>query len=266
MIFRLDADYLESAAAVSQKLYEKIQRMKQGGGIALPASQKAASIRLRRFPWLGGVGPLAWRQILIAVRTSRYALIISLGIAVVLGVLAFVVDRRPDGTDFVSSMSVGFMAYLTFIFAMQLPWAFRGDIVHMDCLKSLPVAPLSVAIGELAGGVTLLSGIQFVLLVALLGAGGSPGVLVSAIAFVIPFDLLILGDVQHGVLDLSNPFSAGNFGGFPDGRPDDADDVLADLAADSGPGRAGHAGRAGVCAQRLSHAGLRGGCLDRTCG
>ena len=33
LIFKLDADYLESAAAISQKLYEKIQRMKQGGGI-----------------------------------------------------------------------------------------------------------------------------------------------------------------------------------------------------------------------------------------
>ncbi len=38
-------------------------------------------------------------------------------------------------------MGIGFMAYLTFIFSMQLPWAFRGDIDHMDFLKSLPVAP-----------------------------------------------------------------------------------------------------------------------------
>ena len=72
LIFRLDADYLESAAAISQKLYEKVQRMKQGGGIALPASAESArDSAWRRFPWLGGAGPLAWRQILIAVRTSK---------------------------------------------------------------------------------------------------------------------------------------------------------------------------------------------------
>ena len=52
--------------------------MKQGGGIVLPVSARASQIRLGRFPWLGGAGPLAWRQVLIAVRTSRYALIISL--------------------------------------------------------------------------------------------------------------------------------------------------------------------------------------------
>ena len=27
----------------------------------------------------------------------------------------------------------------------EVPWAFRGDIDHMDCLKSLPVAPLALA-------------------------------------------------------------------------------------------------------------------------
>ncbi len=29
--------------------------------------------------------------------------------------------------------------YLTFIFSMQLPWAFRGDLDHIDFLKTLPV-------------------------------------------------------------------------------------------------------------------------------
>jgi hypothetical protein len=192
LIFRLDADYLESAAAVSQKLYEKIQRMKQGGGVSLPASEKAARIRLRRFPWLGGAGPLAWRQTLIAMRTSRFALIISAGIAVTIAVVALVADRNRTGADFVSGMGVGFMAYLTFIFSMQLPWAFRGDIVHMDCLKSLPVAPLALVIGELAGGVLLLSAIQLVLLIGLLAAGGNPLLILTGIAFLVPFDVLIL--------------------------------------------------------------------------
>ena len=84
------------------------------------------------------------------------------------------------------------MAYLTFIFSMQLPWAFRGDIVHMDCLKSLPVAPLAIALGELAGGVMLLAAIQLVLLIGLLGAGGNPVLILTVMAFLIPFDLLLL--------------------------------------------------------------------------
>ena len=45
LIFKLDADYLEAAAAISQKVYETVAAMKQGGGMALPASQNAAQIR-----------------------------------------------------------------------------------------------------------------------------------------------------------------------------------------------------------------------------
>jgi hypothetical protein len=192
LIFKLDADYLESAAAVSQKLYEKIQRMKQGGGVAFPASAKAARIRLRRFPWLSGAGPLAWRQTLIAIRTSKFALVVSAGIAVVIAAMAFFADRNRTGPDVISGIGIGFMLYLTFIFSMQLPWAFRGDIVHMDCLKSLPVASLALAIGELAGGVLLLGAIQLVLLIGLLAAGGNPWLILSAMAFLVPFDLVVL--------------------------------------------------------------------------
>ena len=32
LVLKLDADYLEGAAAISQKLYERMQRAKQGGG------------------------------------------------------------------------------------------------------------------------------------------------------------------------------------------------------------------------------------------
>jgi hypothetical protein len=192
LIFKLDADYLESAAAISQKLYEKVLRMKQGGGIVMPASQMAASIRLIRFPWLGGAGPLAWRQVLMAVRTSRYALIVSIGIGITIGVMAFFSQRNPAGPDLVTFMGIGFLAYLTFIFSMQLPWAFRGDIVHMDCLKSLPIAPLAVALGELTGGVMLLTMIQLVLLIGLLGAGGNPVLILTVVTLLVPFDLLLL--------------------------------------------------------------------------
>ena len=76
LILKLDADYLESAAAISQKIYDKLQRMKQGGGFTLPVSQKAARIRVRPFPWLGGCGPQAWRQLLLSLRTSKYVLVL----------------------------------------------------------------------------------------------------------------------------------------------------------------------------------------------
>ena len=59
LIFKLDADYLESAAAISQKLYEKVQRMKQGGGIAFRPRRRRRASGYRGFP--GWEAPVPWR-------------------------------------------------------------------------------------------------------------------------------------------------------------------------------------------------------------
>jgi hypothetical protein len=194
LVIKLDADYIEGAAAISQKLYDRMQRARKGGGVALATSRVEARLRVPRLPWLGGAGPLAWRQLLVAMRTSRLVILVSLGIGCVLLVMALFMPAGPHGSEvIVPSMGVGFIFYLTFIFAMQLPWAFRGDIDHMDSLKALPVPPLALATGELAGGVVVLATIQFVVLAALLAANGSPAVIITAAAFLIPFDVLMLG-------------------------------------------------------------------------
>ena len=73
LVLKLDADYLEGAAAISQRLYERIQKARQGGGLALPAPKGATRLRVPRLPWLGGAGPVAWRQLLMAMRTSQYS-------------------------------------------------------------------------------------------------------------------------------------------------------------------------------------------------
>jgi hypothetical protein len=194
LVLKLDADYIEGAAAVSQKLYERMQRARKGGGLALPTSKSAARLRIPRLPWLGGAGPLAWRQLLLAMRTSRLVILISLGLGCVLLVMAFVMPGGNDGSaTLIPTMGLGFISYLTFLFAMQLPWAFRGDIDHIDSLKALPVAPLALAAGELAGGVLVLAVIQFVVLAALIVAKGNPAVILTAAAFLVPIDVLMLG-------------------------------------------------------------------------
>ena len=194
LVIKLDADYVEGAAAISQKLYDRMQRARKGGGVALATSRVEARLRVPKLPWLGGAGPLAWRQLLVAMRTSRLVILISLGVGCMLLVMALIMPAGPQGSAvIVPAMGVGFIFYLTFLFAMQLPWAFRGDIDHMDSLKALPVAPLALATGELAGGVVVLATIQFVVLAALLAAKGSPTIVITAAAFLIPFDVLMLG-------------------------------------------------------------------------
>ncbi len=196
LVFRLDADYIESAATISQKVYERVRRTKQGGGVAMPAGAGAARLRLRSLPWLAGIGPLAWRQLLIAMRTSRQVLIITLIMGVVFS-LGFVFSQKgamPAGaSQLIPVMGTSLIFYLTFLFSMQLPWAFRGDVDHIDFLKSLPIRPEMVAVGELAGGVTLLSALQFVLLGLLTAASPTSWTgMLAAAAFCPPFNAMLL--------------------------------------------------------------------------
>src|SRR5262249_42714950 len=161
-ILKMDANYLEWAAAISQKLYEQLRRTKQGGGLAVPASSRGIRIRLAHPPWLGGAGPVAWRQLLLAIRTSRHVFITSMGLAVVFLTFLVVTGPSPYAAGLASGMGIGMTAYLTFLFSMQLPWAFRGDLDHLDFLKTLPLHPMVLTLGELAGGTILLSLLQLV--------------------------------------------------------------------------------------------------------
>jgi hypothetical protein len=193
LILKLDADYLEGAAAVSQKIYERRQRIREGGGLALPASKSASRLRLPQLPWLGGAGPVAWRQLLLAMRTSRALVVIFLGSGAVFLVAALVAPLDSAARARLATFGVGGLAYLTFIFTIQLPWAFRGDIDHMAVLKTLPVTPLALAAGELAGTIIVLATIQLLILAGLLAVGANWVVILFSAAYIVPFDLMMLG-------------------------------------------------------------------------
>jgi hypothetical protein len=192
LVIRLDADYIESAAAVSQKVYEQVQRARQGGGLAVPSYRKGSRIRLPRLPWIGGAGPVAWRQILLAMRTSRQLILISMILFAGFAGWTAATSHGQPGPGVMSGAAVGMMAYLTFIFSFQLPWAFRGDIDHIDFLKTLPLRPSALAGGELAGGIAVLAVMQFLALIFFWAAGMSRSLLLAVVAFALPLDALLL--------------------------------------------------------------------------
>ena len=197
ILLKLDANYLETAATISQKVYERIRRSKQGGGVAMPVSANAGRLRLPGLPWLAGAGPVAWRQLLIVLRTSRHLLITS---TAVIGMIAAGLQFAPgparadQASSLVPWFGIAMTYYLTFLFSMQLPWAFRGDLDHIESLKTLPLHPALLAVGELTGGILVLTAIQLVLF-AILTATSPAGwpVMLAAAAFCIPFNGLMLG-------------------------------------------------------------------------
>jgi hypothetical protein len=52
---------------------------------------------------------------------------------------------------------IGVMMYATLTASLSLPLGFRGDVDHIDWLKSLPIKPLAVAAGEVLGPTLFMS-------------------------------------------------------------------------------------------------------------
>ena len=184
LVLWLDADYLETAAATSQRMYARRMRARRGQGIT--SSAIAGGVKLPSLPRLGGVGPLAWRQLTGAVRTARTSLIV-LGMATA-GAAPFI--RRFFQTDALPPV-LGIAGWLTLFTTNLLRFDFRGDLEQIDALKSLPLRSWAVVLGELAAPVTILSSLHFLLLIGLsIVEPNHRMIAASAAIVVIPLNLL----------------------------------------------------------------------------
>ena len=152
LVVKLDADYVEGAASISQKLYERMKCARQGGGVAMATSKAEVAIKSPDPAVAGRSRSLGVAAIADRNATSRLVIVISLGVGCMLLVMALFMPSGPNKPELlIPAMGMGFIVYLTFIFSMQLPWAFRGDIDHMDSLKALPVRPLAWRQASLPG-------------------------------------------------------------------------------------------------------------------
>ncbi len=163
LVLKLDADYIERAAEFSQLVYERVQRMKQSGGFHVAVPKRAVRLRVPRLPWLGGAGPIAWRQLLIIVRTYGRTVMVALSMATILIVGGAFVAWQNSSTAPLYPLAVVVFVYATFGLSV-LPCAFRGDIDQLDVLKALPVSPLAITVGELSAGVLMIAAVQLAIL------------------------------------------------------------------------------------------------------
>ena len=104
IVFTIDAQFLETSAASSQRIYEQIQRMRQGGGLmpgrGLGAKKaKKARGRLAMLPWWGGVGPVLWRQLATALREPVRLTILTLLLIIVPAFITILGRNAPGGGD-----------------------------------------------------------------------------------------------------------------------------------------------------------------------
>jgi hypothetical protein len=214
----LDVNYLETAQHVSQRVYERIQRRRAGGGGAISAVPISGAQRLRlpRLPWLLGVGPNLWRQELLLLRRSQGLMFLLVVVLAAGGFAAMAIRKAAPNTTYVIPLLIlGGLAYQSLLASLQLPTGFRGDLDRMDWLKSLPLHPAAIVCGQITGAALLLSILQAAILLAawaLVGKGHEA--FIGGLVLLFPVNWLLFG-VENLVFLIfpyrQTPTTAGDF-------------------------------------------------------
>lgn len=189
LVIRLDADYREAALAASERTFERRRRARRGEILARVGGRAGTPRRTRfkMFPWLGGAGPTAWRQLTVALRTSRgillFLLLLSIGVAPAL----FVTQHHLVPVILAA-------IWLTVFLTMVLRFDFRAELEQMDWLKALPLSPTATAAGQIAVPVFILTTVQAILLgyAAAIAEPDQRPFILAALAFLLPFNVLMM--------------------------------------------------------------------------
>jgi hypothetical protein len=164
-IFALDAHYLEASASASSRLYARIQRMRgRQVNVEEPTRARANRFELPALPYWGGIGPIFWRQLTTAMRGMGRVLLILFVFAIAFGgpMLASGIGNADTIVPMVAGVGVWLSVFLTTL----VPFDFRGDIDRMATLKTLPIPPWRLAVGQLLTPTLVLALMQWALVLA----------------------------------------------------------------------------------------------------
>jgi len=198
VVFLLDAGYLEASAIASEKRYERLQRLRAGGmtGAARYGGGRPR-FRIPLLPWLGGAGPIIWRQLVTATRGYRALtfLLIFVLISCTGPAIAFFSEGKADASV---PWSLGATClFMTMILNQFFAFDFRSDVDRIEVLKTLPIAAWRITVGQLVTPVLWTSLFQILLIGLLYAAFGRIGYLFLGVVLLSPPVNLLLTGVDN---------------------------------------------------------------------
>ncbi|NNU82182.1 hypothetical protein HMH01_17225 [Halovulum dunhuangense] len=161
-VILLDGRTSERSLSESTRLSDRWERMKQGGSFW--ATERVEVRSIRTAPTLGGMGPIAWRQAIKAVRNSSKVIAVFMVIAACAAPLASVV-----GIPLTDDRALAIILFFfLFILPRTLICDFRGDLGRMETYKMLPIAPWRICAGQLVVQVLLAYVVALMMIVSAL--------------------------------------------------------------------------------------------------
>lgn len=191
-IFALDASYLEAASSASARRFARMRRMMSGGGGVRPGTRTMGRFRFRppSVPWWGGVGPNFWRQMTVALGDPKRLLGLLAMLAFMPIIFGAIGTREPKSAGVLLYVSLGTILWMSISLSVILPFDFRGDIDVMEELKTLPIAPTRLALGQILTPTLVASLAQAVAMTGAIAALGAPDPAIwSCLAFLLPVNL-----------------------------------------------------------------------------
>ena len=160
--------------------------------IELGPLPSAAFLRpLPCIPRWGGSGALAWRQLIGARRHWGGLLTAMIAPAVFAGASCFVI-ADPFAAFLATTGTVAFYTFL--LLPTALRFDFRRDLDRLTTLKSLPVTPAAVVIGQTLTPVLIATLFQCVVLTfAIIARSLPPHLLLMAMLVLTPLNVLVFG-------------------------------------------------------------------------
>ena len=190
IIILLDSHSSEASIAASLKLHKRWARTRRSG-LFWSAQPSVVRPVMHHPPMLRGIGPIAWHQLLTALRSSRKVLLVFLGLAMLAGPLLVIASADIS----IWSLIGGVFFAAVFVLPRTLVFDFRSNLDIMENFKALPLSPFKISIGQLLSPVLLTSVIELVLLgsTAILLDETPRTILIGIIPFLLPFNMLLYG-------------------------------------------------------------------------
>jgi hypothetical protein len=187
---RIDVNYLESSLGASQTRYLMLQRRRSTGRVVV---KPRVAWRVNQLPWLGGAGPIAWRQLTTAIRSVYGLLFFFLIVLCVAAASLLSLSQIQKSSEAVTILTTQ-ICFLTVFSTRAVAFDFRGDLDYMDWAKSLPLRPIAIVLGQLAVPVLLMTAIHVLFITAVAAfAQGSRTMFLAALLFSPPFNFLLFG-------------------------------------------------------------------------
>ncbi|HET7231323.1 MAG TPA: putative ABC exporter domain-containing protein [Longimicrobium sp.] len=214
-VLGFDVAYTERSLAVGARVQARRRRMRSTTGAdadAAPPSSRRLRIAAPRRLLPGRAGALAWRQLTELARTPR-AIITPLIVGGAWVVAMFGGARAAEGDPIAlqaTVLSSGLV--LPIVFGNPLPFDFRRDLDRVAFLRSLPLSPWSVAMGQVFPSALSFAVFEMLVLIGVAALTRSVPAEWIAVAAVLVFPIAWASAAMENLMFLLMPYRVGNDG------------------------------------------------------